>query len=155
MERTYTDEQVGQFLALLDVPAQYRDLAKVEPSMDLLTTLHQHMISTVPFETLDLHYFAEHKIRLDPQDLFRKIVAAGCGRGGYCLENNQLLLYMLRDLGFDVIPAGGKARSRTDGIPQGEYMCWYVQVFQLPQFTATVLTWSWQGSYRTHRHATR
>jgi arylamine N-acetyltransferase len=125
MSRTYSPQQVAQFLKLLDVPLEYH-APGVEPSLQFLRVLHTHMISTIPFETLDLHYTKRRQIQLEPEGLFQKLVANGRGRGGYCLENNQLFLYMLRDLGFQVYPVGAKIRPRVDGVPQGEYMCWSV-----------------------------
>lgn len=123
MSRTYVPEQVAQFLALLDIPERYRGDGTA-PTLDFLRALQTHMISTIPYETLDLHYTTRRSIQLDPKDLFQKLVAGGRGRGGYCLENGQLFLYMLRDLGFHAYPVGAKIRPRVDGIPQGEYMCW-------------------------------
>ena len=123
MAKTYTPAQVAQFLTLLDVPPKYRAI-DTAPTLGFLRTLHTHMISTIPYETLDLHYSTNRQIQLDPVALFQKLVADGRGRGGYCLENNQLFLYMLRDLGFEAYPVGAKIRPRVDGVPQGEYMCW-------------------------------
>lgn len=125
MSRTYDSQQVAQFLTLLDVPSEYR-AQDVAPSLQFLRVLHTHMLSTIPFETLDLHYTERRQIQLEPQALYQKLVASGRGRGGYCLENNQLFLYMLRDLGFHAYPVGAKIRPRVDGVPHGEYMCWSV-----------------------------
>lgn len=126
MERMYTEQQVGEFFALLDLPAEYRKPGNVSPSLDFLRVLHTHMISTVPYETLVLHYSPERHVRLDPQDLFQKIVGNHRGRGGYCLENNLFFLFILRDLGFQVYPVGTRSRTRLNGAPNGDFQGWYV-----------------------------
>jgi arylamine N-acetyltransferase len=82
------------------------------------------MISTIPSETLGLHYATQQEIQLDPKAIFDKVVVSGRGRGGYCLENNQLFLYVLRDLGFQASPVGARVWPRRDGVSQGEYMGW-------------------------------
>lgn len=113
----FTRQQVADFFDLIDLPLQYRKPDKVAPSPMLLRVLHTHMISTVPYETLVLHYSPTRRVRLDPQHLFHKIVRDGRGRGGYCLENNLLFLFMLRHLGFQVYPVGVKSRFCINGIP--------------------------------------
>ncbi|OBT66902.1 hypothetical protein VE03_04221 [Pseudogymnoascus sp. 23342-1-I1] len=134
MARTFTRQQVVEFLALIDVPQEYRNPDDVPPNLSFLRVLHTHMISTVPYETLVLHYSPERRVRLDPQHLFQKIVRDGRGRGGYCLENNLFFLYMLRDLGFQIYPVGTKSRLRIDGVPQGEFQGWghIVQIVTFP-----------------------
>ncbi|QPC71962.1 hypothetical protein HYE68_002714 [Fusarium pseudograminearum] len=124
MARIYSLKQAADFLALIDVPSQYRDPKALVPSPESLRMLHTYMISAIPYETLVLHYSRDRQVRLDPQDLFDKIVGCGRGRGGYCLENNLLFLFMLRDLGFQVYPVGTKSRNRVDGIPQGHFQGW-------------------------------
>ena len=123
MAPTYTPEQVNQFLDLLQVPSRFRGHGTAT-NLDFLRLLHTHMISTLPYETLELHYTQQRQIQMDPQALFQKLVADGRGRGGYCLENNQLFLYMLRDLGFDVYPVGAKVRPSPEAGTQGDYLCW-------------------------------
>jgi arylamine N-acetyltransferase len=111
---------------LIDVLPEYRNVDNVSPDLSFLRVLHTHMISTVPYETLVLHYSPARRARLDPQLLFQKIVRDKRGRGGYCLENNLFFLYTLRDLGFQVYPVGTKSKLRIDGVPQGDFQGWYV-----------------------------
>ena len=73
---------------------------------------------------LTLHYSAEHRPSLDPQDLFQKIVANGRGRGGYCMEVSLLFMHMLRGLGFHTYTPGARVRNRIDGVPQGDFNGW-------------------------------
>ena len=125
-DRTYTREQVADFLTLLALPLKYRNPDNVTPGLSLLRALHTHMISTVPYETLSLHYSTDRRIHLDPQRLFQKIVGDRRGRGGYCLHNNLFFLFMLRDLGFHVYPVGVRSRTRIYGTPGGDFQGWYV-----------------------------
>jgi hypothetical protein len=62
----YTDQQVAEFLALLEVPSKYLSLDDVSPDLHFLRVLHTHMISTVPYETLILHYAPERRVDLSP-----------------------------------------------------------------------------------------
>lgn len=126
MARTYTAQQLVEFLTLIDAPPEYSNPDNLSPNLSLLRTLHVHMISTVPYETLLLHYSPGRRVRLDPEHLFRKIVRDGRGRGGYCLENNLFFFFILRDLGFQVYPVGAKSRGRIDGLPEGDFQGWYV-----------------------------
>lgn len=83
------------------------------------------MLSTAPYENLDLHYAArERSISLDPQHLYQKIVVDGRGRGGYCMELSLFYNHILRSLGFDVYTAGVKIRTRDQGVPRGDYIGW-------------------------------
>lgn len=68
------------------------------PSLALLQALCKAFLTTVPFENLDIHL--GRPIRLTPQALFDKIVAAR--RGGFCYEINGFFALVLRQLGFVV-----------------------------------------------------
>lgn len=131
MAPTYNQAQVAQFLTFLQIPKDY--WIDGQPFLDLafLTLIHQHMIATVPFENLTIHYSAHRQINLDPEALFKKIVVDGRGRGGYCMEGNLLLCYMLHAIGYNVYPVGVRARLRENGVPTGGYLGWYV-VFSHP-----------------------
>lgn len=126
MAPIYSQEQVSQFLNRIDIPPQYR-VKESRPACDyaFLKALHIHMITAVPYENLLLHYSDQRKVDLEPQSVFRKIVAEG-GRGGYCMENSLFFLHMLRALGFRVFPVGVKIRPRENGVPAGDYIGWYV-----------------------------
>lgn len=126
MAGVYTKSQIAQFLAHLGLdPSQYvdRDFAR---DFSTLSTLQTHMLSTVPYENLSIHYSQDHSIVLDPQILFDKIVTSKRGRGGYCMETNLLYHYMLRGLGFRTYLAGVRMRTRVEGVPQGPYSGWCV-----------------------------
>lgn len=124
MAPEYSRDQLSQFLAHINIPAEFRLDRDPRPDLAFLTALHVHMISAVPFENLALHYSKTRRISVDPQFLFSKIVTGGRGRGGYCLENGILLMNVLRGLGFDVYPVAARVRYRVNGVPQGGFQGW-------------------------------
>lgn len=63
----------------------------------LLAVQRAHRLA-IPFENLDIPL--GRGISLDPQWVFDKLVTRR--RGGYCFEQNQLFLRMLRHIGFEV-----------------------------------------------------
>lgn len=95
--------------APLDLDAYFARLGYTGPRAATLETLHAltaHHAAAIPFENLDV--LLGRPIRLDPAAIFQKLVHDR--RGGYCFEQNQLLLLVLRALGFRVTPIGGRAR---------------------------------------------
>lgn len=131
MASVYTRDQVNQFLDHIQIPSRYH--LDNDPDRDLtyLTALNTHMLSTVPYENLTLHYSQTHTISLDPQHLFRKIVVDKRGRGGYCMENSLFYNQMLRGLGFHAYTVGVRIRHRIEGVPSGEYIGWSVSALEL------------------------
>lgn len=63
-------------------------------------------VSTIPFENLDV--LLGRPIRTDADSVLRKLVHDR--RGGYCFEQNHLLLYALRALGFAAEPMIARVR---------------------------------------------
>ncbi|XP_063168905.1 arylamine N-acetyltransferase, pineal gland isozyme NAT-3-like [Candoia aspera] len=61
-----------------------------------LTEIFQHHIRAVPFENLSLH--CGETIQLDLELTYDKIVKHN--RGGWCMENNQLLFWALQTMGY-------------------------------------------------------
>lgn len=131
MASVYSQEQIARFLSYAKLPARYQQLDKIPRDLRFLTVLTTHTLSTCPYENLSLHFSPEHRIDLNPQVLYRKIVTEARGRGGYCMENSIFFNHILRGLGFDVYTAGVRIRPRVDGVPGGEYMGWCVD---LPHF---------------------
>jgi N-hydroxyarylamine O-acetyltransferase len=68
------------------------------PTLATLQAIHLRHATAIPFENLTplLH----QPVRLDFASLQHKLVQSG--RGGYCFEQNLLLLAVLRVLGFQV-----------------------------------------------------
>ncbi len=77
-----------------------------EPTLATLHALTLHHAASIPFENLDV--LLGRGIRLAPQAIFRKLVHDR--RGGYCFEQNNLFLLVLRALGFRVTPIGARVR---------------------------------------------
>ncbi len=76
------------------------------PTLDTLNDLMSAHVQRVPFENLDV--LLGRGISLEPAAIQRKIV--GERRGGYCFEQNGLLLLVLTQLGFDVTPLSARVR---------------------------------------------
>jgi N-hydroxyarylamine O-acetyltransferase len=69
-------------------------------TLDVLREVHWRHITCIAFENLDV--LMERPIRTDVGSLVSKLVEGG--RGGYCYEQNGLLLHALQALGFHVRP---------------------------------------------------
>ena len=65
---------------------------------DVLRSLHEHHLLSVPFENLDIHLGRE--IVADEQRILDKVVRQR--RGGFCYELNGAFAALLRGLGFEV-----------------------------------------------------
>lgn len=92
-----------------DLDAYFARIGYAGPRAPTLATLHAitlHHATSIPFENLDV--MLGRGIRLAPEAIFRKLVQEK--RGGYCFEQNNLLLQILRTLGFRVTPVGARVR---------------------------------------------
>ena len=77
-----------------------------EPTLATLNAIvHAHVLA-IPFENLDV--LLGRPIELEPGALLAKLVHAR--RGGYCFEQNALLLHVLGELGFEVHPLSARVR---------------------------------------------
>ncbi|XP_051234199.1 arylamine N-acetyltransferase, pineal gland isozyme NAT-10-like [Dicentrarchus labrax] len=67
--------------------------------LDLATLklIHKQHVMSVPFENLSIH--CGERIIMDLQVIYNKIVRSR--RGGWCLENNFLFGWVLREMGYD------------------------------------------------------
>jgi N-hydroxyarylamine O-acetyltransferase len=85
------------------------------PTLATLNALTAAHASTIPFENLAI--LMGEAIDLEIGALFAKLVHGG--RGGYCFEQNGLLLYVLERLGFQVAPLSARVRLQRprDFIP--------------------------------------
>lgn len=116
---TYNQKQIRQYLQHI----KWDEFSQLIPgTLAHLTELLKRHLATVPFENLSLHYSPTHRLSLDPDDLFHKVVDRNMG--GYCMENNTLLGAVLRGLGYDVINAGARVSDATAGRPGGGFMGW-------------------------------
>jgi len=124
MASAYTTSQLDAWEEYVSLPPRFRRSANPPLNIEYLTSLHIYQISAVPYENLILHYSKDHKVSLDPQFLFKKIVTDARGRGGYCMENSIFFNHVLKGLGFQVYTAGVRIRPRVGGVPGGEYTGW-------------------------------
>ena len=74
------------------------------PTSDALDAIVLAHAMRIPFENLDIHL--GNSIELEPATVFDKLVVRR--RGGYCFEQNGLLLEMLRTVGFSVRPLAAR-----------------------------------------------
>ncbi|XP_051485131.1 arylamine N-acetyltransferase, pineal gland isozyme NAT-3 [Apus apus] len=75
-----------------------------KPDLATLTEIFQHHIRAVPFENLSIH--CGESIELDLEATYNKIVRKK--RGGWCMENNHLLSWVLKTLGYEITLLGSK-----------------------------------------------
>ncbi|XP_041799117.1 arylamine N-acetyltransferase, pineal gland isozyme NAT-10-like isoform X1 [Chelmon rostratus] len=74
--------------------------------LDLATLklIHKQHVMSIPFENLSIHCGEE--IIMDLEVIFNKIVRSS--RGGWCLENNFLFGWVLREMGYDTTTLGSR-----------------------------------------------
>lgn len=77
-----------------------------EPTLAVLNAITRAHTRAIPFENLDV--LLGRPIDLRPDALFDKLVIRR--RGGYCFEQNGLLLAVLERLGFSVVPLSARVR---------------------------------------------
>uniref|UniRef100_A0A8D0DM67 arylamine N-acetyltransferase n=1 Tax=Salvator merianae TaxID=96440 RepID=A0A8D0DM67_SALMN len=70
--------------------------------LETLSSIFQYHIRAVPFENLSIH--CGETITLDLSEVYNKIVRKR--RGGWCMENNQLLSWVLKSLGYNTTILG-------------------------------------------------
>jgi N-hydroxyarylamine O-acetyltransferase len=93
----------------LDLDAYFARLGLprlTEPTLATLDAITHAHVRAIPFENLDV--LLGRPIELEPEAVARKLVAQG--RGGYCFEQNTLLLAVLGQLGFQVRPCSARVR---------------------------------------------
>jgi N-hydroxyarylamine O-acetyltransferase len=100
----------------VDLPAYFARIGydgPVEPTLAALNAIVQAHVQSIPFENLDV--LQGRPIELVPDALERKLVHGH--RGGYCFEQNGLLLLVLESIGFAVKPLSARVRyGRPSGV---------------------------------------
>jgi N-hydroxyarylamine O-acetyltransferase len=76
------------------------------PTLEVLNSIAEAHVQSIPFENLDV--LLGRPIRLEPAAIFQKLVRDR--RGGYCFEQNGLLLEILGAMGFQVAPLSARDR---------------------------------------------
>lgn len=135
----YTKDQLSKFYDRIKLPASVRERItspEWSPDCGTLQTLQLHTVCSVPFECLSLHYSKDKKVTIDANHLYKKIVEDDNGRGGYCMENNNLFGTVLRSIGYTAYPVGARVNSDTnEGNTPAVYFAWYVKPwFRAPRF---------------------
>jgi N-hydroxyarylamine O-acetyltransferase len=100
------------------------------PVLHAITAAHSQ---SIPFENLDV--LLGRPIELDEAALFAKLVHQR--RGGYCFEQNGLLLRVLEELGFKVTPLGARVRLQRprEYTPPRTHLCLRVEVGRVSWLT--------------------
>lgn len=83
----------------------------VEPSLEVLRSLHTCHLMSVPFENLTIH--SGGRVQLDLPLLYDKIVNQR--RGGFCYENNGLFSWLLNKVGFKVTVLSAQVKNALTG----------------------------------------
>lgn len=96
------------------------------PNVDLGTfkKLHEHHLSHVPFENLDIQYKKE--IVLEQKHIFNKVVENR--RGGFCYEVNYLFQQLLLQLGYDVKKISAQIVDETETGPEFDHLALIVKL---------------------------
>ncbi|HSC27090.1 MAG TPA: arylamine N-acetyltransferase [Vicinamibacterales bacterium] len=109
------------------VPAYLKRIGLAEPveaTLAGLRVLHAAHVAAIPFENLDI--LLGRRISLDLDHLRAKLVERR--RGGYCFEQNTLLLAVLRELGFTATPMEARVRAGATAILPRTHMVVVVQL---------------------------
>ena len=84
-----------------------------EPTSANLMRIQKAHLQAVPYENLDI--LLKRPILLTHEALYEKIVVRN--RGGYCFEVNELLGWLLRELGYEVTDLFGRFLRGESGVP--------------------------------------
>uniref|UniRef100_A0A8C8VF36 arylamine N-acetyltransferase n=1 Tax=Pelusios castaneus TaxID=367368 RepID=A0A8C8VF36_9SAUR len=93
---------ITEYFTRISYKGSYKNL-----DLETLTEIFQHHIRAVPFENLSIH--CGETIEIDLESVYDKIVRKK--RGGWCMENNHLLSWVLKTLGYDTTILGAKVYS--------------------------------------------
>ena len=96
----------------------------IDISLENLTLLQKGHLYNIPYENLD--QMNSVPLSLTSEGVFEKIVTNH--RGGYCFENQGLLCYALRSLGYDVVQYAGRFMNEPDVIQMRRHRILVVKV---------------------------
>lgn len=104
--------------AIVDLAAYFERIRYGGPTTRAISTLHgiaAAHVAAIPFENLDV--LLGRTISLAPERIAQKLLSER--RGGYCFEQNTLLLHVLTALGFQVraLSARVRVQQQRDFIP--------------------------------------
>ena len=99
----------------------------VRPDLDTLRRVHLAHALAVPFENLDVQL--RRPLTPGIAEAYEKIVTRR--RGGWCYENNGLMAWALREMGFDVQRmSAGVMREKLGDAQLGNHLCVLVRLDQ-------------------------
>lgn len=93
--------------------------------LDTIAELQRRHLTSIPWGNSSLHYSQHYSISIDPQAVFEKLVDRRLD--GYCMETTGLFYGVLRSLGYQVYPTGGRVSHQASrGVDDGLYEQLYV-----------------------------
>ena len=100
--------------------------------LEALAQLQMAHACTIPFENVDVLLHPTRGLPIDHASVHRKVVIGR--RGGYCFEQNGLMLWALERLGFDARPLAGRVRwhAARDQLPPRSHLFCRVEVSGVP-----------------------
>ncbi|KAL4891926.1 hypothetical protein BDV59DRAFT_203186 [Aspergillus ambiguus] len=111
----YADDATGAVSSRLE---RLQNSVKQDP-LAALTELQRRHLGAIPWGNSALHYSNHHTISTHPSCVFEKLVVRRLD--GYCMENTNLLYVVLRTLGYQVYPTGGRVScALASGNPADE-----------------------------------
>ncbi len=106
----------------------------LEPNLETLRAVHRAHLLSIPYENLDIHL--GRTLTLEVRDAYERIVLEH--RGGWCFEMNGLLVWALREIGFEVrLLFGSVERTDLTGSPYGDHLVLLVMI-ERQRFVADV-----------------
>ncbi|MCX5690823.1 MAG: arylamine N-acetyltransferase [Planctomycetota bacterium] len=103
-----TVDLTGYFARIGFMPPAGCDPSHLPCSLQVLSAIQFSHACSVPFENLDVLLHPSRGIALDLAKIQAKIITHR--RGGYCFEQNGLLIAALTQIGFDVTPISARVR---------------------------------------------
>ncbi|KAI9931346.1 hypothetical protein ASPWEDRAFT_34071 [Aspergillus wentii DTO 134E9] len=129
MTPTYTPEQLEQYLLRIQYSSdstihsrlQHLQQCVQKDPLASIAELQRRHLSTIPWGNSGLHYSPHHSISTHPEHVFEKLVVRRLD--GYCMETTNLLLGVLRSLGYQVYSTGGRvSHAAAMGVANGLYL---------------------------------
>lgn len=122
----YTPDQLEKYLERIGYGAgpsrvqAVRSRIAAEPLATLADLQRRHLCA-IPWGNSGLHYTQHHTISIHPDSVFEKLVHRRLD--GYCMENTNLFYLVLRSLGYQVYPTGGRvSHAVARGVNNGFFL---------------------------------
>lgn len=144
----YTPDQLERYLQRI----HYSNNAATTPRLPLLQqSIHSNPLNTIaelqrrhltsiPWGNSSLHYSQHYSISIHPQAVFEKLVDRRLD--GYCMETTGLFYGVLRSLGYQVYPTGGRVNHQASrGVDDGLYE----QLYVIPVFKSSYILTNCRG----------